>query len=302
MDYNSAKDILDNHASVISKSYGIVATHNPGKKLVNGNTWLTMNERSSVGLDVWTPEVGDTYVLEYFKNGILHFRKDFFTIDDHGWFAHSTHARLNDYMPRGFRVWGTTPKHLHWKDPLGYVKTPAGIFPYGMPMSFKYDGQPWFVGGPTNKANQAIHELGAYVENYLTRLLQKQPCDVEDSQESADYWGTSTAEVLSVRAADAIVGRQYFRNLAMFATFGEHVICEGLDIVEIVRVLEAEGATALKRVDSQNRLARHVENELIHALPLPVINAGWLRTTLRKMLHKYLIESLGFSANTWNRR
>lgn len=302
MDYNSAKDILDNHAGVISKSYGVVALHNPGRKRLGNNTWLTMNERSTVGLTQWTPEVGDTYVLEYCKNGLLHFRKDFFTIDDHGWFAHTTHGRLKDYMPRGFSVWGTTPQHLRWKDPLGYLKTPAGIFPYDMPMSFRYDGKPWFLGGPTDKADQAIHELGAYVEGYLDRLLRGQPCDVDNVQEEHDYWVAPTAVVVSTRAADAIIGRTYFKKLAMFSTLGQHVVCEGLDIVEIVRVLEAEGAAAFKKVNTQHKRARHVEDELIHTLPIPVIHAGWLRTTLRVMLHKYLITALGFSSNTWNRR
>lgn len=302
MDYNSAKDLLDNHANIISKSYGVVALHNPGKRRLGNNTWLTMNERSSVGLDQWTTEVGDTYVLEYFKNGLLHFRKDFFTIDDHGWFAHTTHLRMKEYMPRGFSVWGTTPQHLRWEGPLGYLKTPAGIFPYNMPMSFRYDGQPWFVGGPTGKACQAIHELGAYVETYLTKLLQRQPCDVENGQGGNDYWNAPSAEVLSVRAADAIIGRQYFRNLAMFAVFSQHMICAGLDIVEIVRVLEAEGIAAFRRTTTQYSKAKRVENELLHALPIRAIHAGWLRTTLRAMLHRYLIEALGFNAQTWNRR
>jgi hypothetical protein len=149
MDYTSARDLLEEHAAKVRGGHGVVARLDPLCRRLANETKLTYVSSASEGIAQPQP----AYRVVYFGNPILHFwEQDYFTISDHGWFAKTTHLRLNEYMPRGFSVYGATPKGLalEKRRPLGYIRTPNGTYPYNMPAVFRYDGTPQgegFTGG-----------------------------------------------------------------------------------------------------------------------------------------------------------
>lgn len=296
MDYASAKDLLEAHATKIRNGHGVVARLDPLCKRLANETKLTYVDKASEGIQLARP----AYRIVYFGNPILHFWEgDYFTISDHGWFSHTTHQRLNEYMPRGFSVYGATPSGLDMETrrPLGYIRTPKGTYPYNMPAVFNYDGTPQGVV-LTDKAHQAISELRAYTSQYLDTLMARKSFEYpeEDSLQG-------TLAHSSRRLADAILQRKHYAHLARWAAFGHENVChQGLMLPEIVSVLLAEGGCAFSRSTTGVATAERMERTIKHRLPMPSISPTWIRQQLRPLINEFVIRTLGFDNVIWNRR
>lgn len=273
MNYEQAEIIMEQHMGNVLDKKGAMAKHSPTSKKLDSCAWLRHALVARDGL----PEVTDVaYQITLFgSNGniILSFHPDYVLLDDHGWFGKTTHAKLNEYMPAGFRVWGTKYNHLSNPRPLGFIKTPAGVFPYSMPMRFSYSGVP--IGSRIHGADALIERLPSYVAEYINQLLKGPPYEELE------------LPLLGIHT-----------NLAENAVESENLNYMGLSIQEIVGVVRQEGAKAFAKVSG----ARHMERLLFHGVPIPVIKKNWLRQTLRPLIHDYLIDSMGFADVCWNRR
>lgn len=301
MDYNSAKELLEGHAARIKNGHGVVAMLDPSSKRLANETRLTFKDSDSEGLNTSQ----EAYQVVYFKNPILHFYKDCFAISDHGWFAKTTHMRMNDYMPRGFSVYGYTPVNLLAKRrPLGFIKTPNGIYPYGMPAVFTYAGVPTIetAGG----ADHIIKMLPAYTGEYLTRLLAGTlPTDKIEELNTLSYWSSGLPSgSLSNRAAHAVLDNVFFASLATLAVeaFGTNLNYGGLSLNEIAAILAAEGGAAFKTPTTDTLTAERIERIIKHKMPMPKIPVNWLRSTLRPIINEFVVNALGFDTVEWNRR
>lgn len=264
MDFESAKGIMAQHRANVEGKKGIMAQLDPDKKTIGNSTCLCKYNADAVHQE--------HYGLILFHNLIIDFYEDFLEINDHGWFGHTTHARLNEYMPRGFSVWGTKYNYVSKPRPLGFVRTPIGVYAYSMPMQFKYNGEP---NEPmTSRADEIITTLPKIVDRCLNALLGGTPMD------------------------DVIVFQSGTGDLARLAVEFSNLQHMGLTLQEIVDVLERAGAAAFARTNRP----QHMENLLIHGKLLPVIHKSWLRKTLRPLMHDLVIESMGFDDVSWNRR
>jgi hypothetical protein len=301
MDYTSAKDLLEEHATRIKNGHGVVAQLDHDVKRLANKTQLTYVERASEGIAQSQP----AYRVVLFGNPILHFWEgDYFTISDHGWFSATTIQRLNEYMPKGFRIYGETPKGLEMETrrPLGFVHTPNGTYPYNMPAVFRYDGTPYGESF-TAEAHTAVSELGSYTNQYLDLLLGHKDCDYIGEGRVQGDLSLGTTGHNSCMMADAILRRKYYSHLVELAVEQHaNVAYAGLTLKEIVTVLLAEGARAFKVNSSEEAKANHLEHMIKHRLPIPTINQTWIRRTLRPLINEFVILTLGFDYVTWNRR
>lgn len=301
MDYTSARDLLEGHAEKVRNGHGVVAALDPQCMRLANATKLTYVDSASEGISQSQP----AYRVVLFGNPILHFwEQNYFTISDHGWFAKTTQLRLNEYMPRGFHIYGATPKDLALtkKRPLGYIRTPNGTYPYNMPAVFHYDGTPYGEGF-TGEAHRAISELGSYVSLYLDALLAHKQFDYIGMQRAESDLCLGNTGYSSCQMADAILQRRYHSHLAMLAVAGHgDITYEGLTLSEIVSVLLVDGARAFKRGGTEAAAAEHLEHIIKHRLPMPRITEGWLRRTLKPLINEFVILTLGFDNVEWNRR
>lgn len=270
MNYQQAEIIMEGHRANVVGRKGVIADVDPDRKKLGNQTYLCRYVADAVHQE--------HYGIVLFGNLIIDFYLDFLEINDHWWFGRTTHMRLNEYLPHGFQVWGTRYPYVSKPRPLGFVRTPAGVFPYKMPMTFNYSGKPT-DDSELSRTDEAIAQLPRFIEHYLNALLECLPWEKDDDLSR--------------------FGRKDFAKLAVEFSDLQH---EGLTIQEIVKVLTQSGAAAFSRVTNANDRARHMENVLIHGVPIPVIRKNWLRKTLRPLLHDYLIEGMGFDDVTWNRR
>lgn len=317
MDYNSAKEIMEEHATTIAASHGIVGRHNPNIKRLASNTLLSFSERAAEGL----PEDRErpVYRVSYFNNPILYFwERDYFTIFDHGWFAKTTHSCLNECLPRGFYVYGDTPRlAMEHRRPLGYIRTPAGVFPYHMPAVFKYDGTPCLMPDSLNSdsvpyldtaltgnARQVISELGAYTNEYLNRLLHHKEMQVMGRLATEKDWsGIEGIGHLSGLAATAVLQKTYYSHLIELAIADQaHVAYEGLTLQEIVAILLKEGWHPFHGEQTNDERAGKLENIIKLKLPVPHLTKTWIKTRLKPLVNEFIITALGFDHVTWNKR
>lgn len=267
MNFEDAKDIMALHRSHVAGKKGYMAKVNPDRKNIGGNTWLQRYEA--------TTDQQEYYAIILFvgTNKIIEFHENFLTLNDNGWFSKTTHERFNEFMPRGFRIWGSKFYKLTTPRPLGFVKTPKGTYPYNMPMMFRYDGTP--VVSRFNRADEVPTILPRIIERYLNALLN----GVSEN-------GDNTIEPF-------IDG-----DLARLAVEFSRIQCNGLTIQEIVEALKLEGAIAF----TKTTVARRMESVLLQGKTIPIIHKNWLRKTLRPLLYDYVIENLGFAEVSWNRR
>jgi len=309
MDYEIAKGILEDHQATVAKYPMMQGRVDPDKRVLCNKTTLHRAEKDEAGIDLWDDSIGDTYVVSYFRNPILHFRRSFFTLSDAGWFAKSTHQRLNEFMPRGFQVFGGTPRGCRT---LGYIKSPQGIFPYNMPMSFNYAGYIVMAETPAQDASRAARDLGSYVTAYLDFLLQGPApwqADLESHQKyvsdpladlTTGSWGT-----ISANMSKYLRERHYCAPMASLcvpdrATGSD--IADGVCLYDIVKILTAEGFNIFKRARTDKAAALRFETLLEHKVPPPHITKNWLRTALRPHVTEWIIDKLGFDKVEWNRR
>jgi hypothetical protein len=294
MDYFAAKNLLAKRAANLLRTGESLDLNPSYTRKLKHQTYLTYSEKDAAGVE-WTPEVGDAFIIKYFGNAILHLRANFFTIDSHGWFSHSTNERLNEFMPPGFRVWGQTYSWCRSRGPLGFIRTPSGVFPYTMPISFYYNGRerPAELGNDpcmVSCAQDVVAAIRPYIGQYIRRLLA--------GELGARFRGVPELDSLPRCLEAELLNPAYPAQLLQNACQAPSCDYEydGLSLAEIGRVLIQEGKAAF--ASSTSRL----ENSLRHRLPIGALSTGWLRAAVRDTLSTYLVDALGFDELRWNRR
>jgi len=297
MNYEQAKDIMDQHRAAVESSHGAVkANASPIKRNLENKTTLNFVDAKLTATGA--PE----YELKLFGNPILVFHREAFVINDQGWYSRTTHERLNQYMPRGFSIYSHRVQYLNKPNTVSFVKTPLGTYPYNMPTTLSYAGAGfnWY----TDKASAAVAALPDYVEEYLNRLLHCLPCD-NDVNTDAIYSIREPDPMKHSRAlANCVVDNFHFSDLAQLAVneWGKSLCYGGLELSEIVEVLISEGSTPFRNPRTINQLAQRTENSLKFNRPMPSIPSAWIKSNLRPILYEYIIDSLGFARAEWNRR
>lgn len=300
MDYESATQLMELHAK---RAWGRV---NPHFRKLKNRTWL---EKTNTPNDETQPE----YKLHYFQTNILIFRHDHVQIDIGNFFSHSTHQRLNEFMPRGFRISGCTYPQLRLRRPLGFLDTPTGKYPFMHGMTFTYDGKPYddlyfHAGG------MAVGELTSYVDRYLNQLFSRS-CDVQSARAAEEYWvrsskfdGHTDAQQTRINAGQAILGGTTYSFLAlMVARFTSGYASPprsltDLSMEDLSLLLAHRGAEVFRKVRTRSDAARRFEDVLEFSMPIPDLNLQKLRGYLRQQLIEYLVSALGFAEVEWNRR
>ena len=299
MDYEEAARIMTVHAERVRRGRGVVARCDPHRKKLKNQTWLITYESDPQEL---------SYALQYFATEIISYSTTGVHLHDGGFFSRSTHDRFNEFLPRGYRVYGTTYKELGLHRPLGFVKTPAGVYPYCLPMSFDNEGKPLDALCPN--ANEAVRTLTTYVDNYLTKLLKKEKCDITGAADAARLWETRTkwsAESLSETFGKLLTsGTTYTFLLMLIGRYKKMWLTTNmapqLSLEEIGHMLAYEGGAIYKSPRTNAEHAARMEHTLEYEMKIPKFNLGKLRAKLRRVLIDFFIEQLGFSEVEWHRR
>ncbi len=291
MNYNQAKRIMDEHAANVQRSGGAAAaTALPYKKRLKNATWLereTWDEPLQWERDR-SDKVVEIYTLSLFRKTIITFSPEHMELEDHGYFSRTTHDRFNEYLPQGFRVWGSTPSQMASVNrPLGYIKTPRGVFPYAMPMTFTYDGELLVssaVAGPlTRQARKVVEALPQYIKNYLN---------------------TSENRIMNASMPDPDgIGRCILENEFRDAFLLEALLPthEGLRVQDAIVFLQ-HGAGIFKKPRTREEIARHAEATILYAHKIPILPKRTLHRIFREALENTLLYRLGFAVVEWNRR
>lgn len=287
MDYNEAKSLMATHEYNVRNGRGRVGALNPRSKKIAYRTFLKRQESDN-------DETPETYVVEYLDSWIIHLKPVHFIINDCGWFSHSTHQRLNEFMPRGFHVSGSTPRWFG--RPVGFVHTPAGVFPYDMAMSFTYDGK---ESGKNYSAEsgQALHKVPAYVDEVLKRAFAGEASKDLEKAFSQYYENIDSQGVVRLLLRNSVT-----YSLVTHAADGNLDVFDGVGISKIVELLLRYGADIFKRPKTLGSIADCTEVVFQHGVRPPVINKATLRRRLRQLMISTLVNDLGFATQEWNRR
>lgn len=313
MDYGEAAEIIRQHSLNIQAARGVVRGHASDKKKLKNETWLVWETVD--GRDASTDMIaGESfYSLKLFDKTIISFYSTHLKMHDRGFFSRTTHDRFNEFLPRGFRVWGTTFREL--RRLLGFIKTPAGVFPYNMPARFRYSGEN--LDSMTPLASEAAHLLPSYLDQYLSYLLSRHnealsPIQEEEEDlfldlfESHNPSGDPDSGVSSSNAAMAVVRNKFYPTLVRRAAQLHGLPDKFADVLnsplEIATLLVKEGASAFKRVRTKADLAQQTERVIEHRMPIPVIREPTLRKQLKTCLNQYMLDVLGFDKVQWHRR
>jgi hypothetical protein len=297
MDFTQAVGIIDAHAKRLEQARGIVAAHaNPTAKKLGHVTWLEYDEDGC-------------YHLRYFKTNILTFWPDHFELNDGGFFSHSTHQKLNEHMPRGFRVYGHTNPKLQLKRPLGFLRTPKGVYPYTMPLSFQYDGGPLQgeEGSALTHEAHLVHGIPAYVDRYLGLLLHNEPCTCETLEEHLNTLHPLSKSGIELTA----ISKQIARAIGTGTTYtfmARRMAQErggslgGMELHDVCQLLAERGSKVFRKPKTADERTQRLEDVLFYSKAIPDLTVPAIRSRLRQPLIEYLVDNLGFDHVEWNRR
>lgn len=282
MDYAEVHDIMEKHRHHVAGKKGVLANVSPSEKRLCNKTWLRHHTDGSYGLMLFSTE-------------ILTWTEGHFAMNDGGWFARTTFDRFNTYLPRGFKIHGMrVPLKL---GTVAIVTTPDGTYPYNMPESFTYGGQlaerrvnPMY----TNQALPALQAINAYVHGFLDRLFtRKLPRKFTPLEQSRTV-------------ATALLENVYSSKLLPYLMEGSYEveIPPHIGLGNLLEALTRYGVCSTRTARSKEEVALQTELTLSHGFTKAelAIKTHVLRKALRKALFHYLITTLGFTLNGWNRR
>lgn len=318
MNYQDAEAIMDQHMGNVLGKKGVMAKLSPTSKKLDRCAWLHRKDIDFNGV------IQTFYTITLFRkvdksdgsiregNTILTMHPDYVTMDDRGWFSKTTHSKLNEYAPRGFRIWGQRYPYLPGEvRPIGFIKTPQGVYPYCMPFQTDYEGRPLTTLntmqvekslGPTDVADKVIEALPEYVNTYLKHLL----AGTIPYSNKACWWikqaTAHNAQHTSKEIGEIILSKRFTAELASTVVEFSNDGYAGLTVQEIVDILKVEGHAAFKRANTNNKAAHRTERVLLHGMPMPVIPSTWITTKLRPLIHEHLIGLLTFDEVHWNRK
>lgn len=274
MDYEEVQRIMQTHYDNTHGKKGVLATVSPYIKRICNKTTLTNHG-------------DDTYGLKLFSTEIITWCKDSVTLSDGGWFSRTTFDRFNTYLPRGFKVHGeAVPMKL---GTVGVITTPAGTYPYALPMEFDNSGLQCWRGTEkamyTNRALPALRALNDYVHTYLDALLARTLERYE-------------LEVSSKKIAELVLNGLCARGVL-------RLLQDNRDVdLDIVMALHAIGYRAIKKAKNATDRAWQAELTMKTGAVAPVTHkpVQTVRKELRRHLYAELLKTLGFETNEWNRR
>lgn len=294
MQYDDAREIMATHKTNVLNGHGKVGSLATNRKFLKYRTFLSRKESNN-------DETPEHYEIEYFGNTIIRFRKDTVSINDQGWFAYSTHERLNEYMPNGFRVHGNKPSWYH--STLGFVRTPKGVFPYDMEMTFTYEGHS--TQDYSAAAGPSLHLIPSYVDAFLDRVLAGEKSTVERFYLKNEAMGDCNWPVRLLQE------QRYAPNLLHWVTRASN-IPKGLladyhaffrlELEDLADIVLSEGASVLRKPKTHAEMASYAEASLRMQRHIPTTRLPTLRKNLRLLLIEFLVTELGFNPKTWNRR
>jgi hypothetical protein len=297
MEYKEARDIMARHKANVLKANGKgkVGSLAINLKRLKYRTFLKMVPSPADDID-------ETYEIEYFHTPIITLHSHKVTINDGGWFSHSTHERLNEYMPRGFRVSGARPRWYH--STVGFIHTPAGTCAYNLPKTFLYSGLPTDSGSVY--AGTCLHKIPAYVD----MVLDKAFAGGIDDKTLTDWFVDGNHALGDGSWPVVALEHQRFRpRMLLHVSFennnagdARHEQLNGELLTDILDVMCLEGAQVFTTPRSKKELVRRIEAALRHSREIPIVNLRVLRTMLRKALIEFLVTELGFTGKEWNRR
>lgn len=288
MEYQEAREIMAKHKHNVENGHGRVASLAKDKKKLTFRTFLYRKESPNND----TPE---HYEIHYFSTAIITLYHDKVVLNDGGWFSHSTHQRLNEFMPRGFRVSGS---YISWlKATVGFIHTPAGTHAYAMPFGLRYDGSDQGCGGigedNSPEAGKALHCIRAYVDSYIKRLFNGELTIDHDPPELLPNY-------ISHDIADFVLRNTAYPNGLAFEIPSIVVGDDYLD--DILDVLMLANAKVLKKPRTKDDVAARTEAIYLLKAAIPTCDMRELRRVLRRELSRYMLTTLGFTEKTWNRR
>lgn len=273
MDFDQAKQTMELHASRYKKR--------PHLKNIANKTQLRRNIVS--GLE------DTSYSVLLFGNEILKFTPERVIIDDHDWVSHTTHARLNDLMPKGFRIWGATRRQIA-DHPLIFLRTPAGVFAAQFPMHMSYAGIPHGGNYATSRADLLVSLLPAYATQCMRWMLS----------------GVTISEELPPTAEEEPLGWLIRNNRPTKVIIGRAAEqCMTPSVEATIRALlqAPKELRALLHPRTRRQLAEATEATLLEKLPLlDARTKRYIYTEGRKGILSYLVSALGFKSCSWNRR
>jgi|SRR6478609_4737842 len=296
MEYDEARHIMATHKKHVLRANGKgrVGALAPNLKHLKYRTFLKKVESPADDID-------ETYEIQYFQTTIITLYSHKVVLNDGGWFSHSTHERLNEYMPRGFHAHGRRPRWYH--STVGFVSTPAGTAPYNMPQSFLYNGLPADDTASSIEAGTCLNLIPAYVDRLLAMVFNRaNPAMLEipvtdDGHVLGDHlW---PVEVLKKTLFRPILLRHAVEQQNVHGTLAELKMgLAGFDAEAVVDLLLKEGA----HVFAKREKLRRVEAMLRLGKQIPVLHRQALKSLLRRVLINFLITELGFIDKEWNRR
>lgn len=296
MEYDEARRIMATHEKNVRKANGKgrIGKLALNLKFLKYRTFLKKVESPADDID-------ETYEIHYFHTPIIKLYSSKVELNDGGFFSHSTHERLNEYMPRGFRVHGHRPRWYH--STVGFVRTPAGTAPYNMPQAFLYNGLP--AGDPASsvEAGACFNLIPNYVDRLLALVFYEDNRTVDDIPVTDDrhtlgdnLWPIDVLKKMRFRP---ILLRHAVEQQNVNGTLAElEMGLAGFDAERVVDLLLKEGA----QVFSKREKLRRIEAMLRRGTEIPVLNQRALKSLLRRTLINFLVTELGFADKEWNRR
>lgn len=300
MNYEEAAQLMALHKSRVR------GTNDPTRRNLKYRTTLRVQEYAN---EVDRPP---EYILKYFNTDIITYCHDHVVISDGGFFSTSTHARFNEFLPRGFCVSGTTYPKLNLRRPLGFVQTPTGTYPYRSHMAYMYNGMPYGARRYHN-TRQAVENIPKYVDAYLDKLFAGEKCDVNSAFAANEHWvkgrlPSGENRSVSENAGAAIYNEHTYKFLLLMV--GQHFtdaerpppsLATEVSLASIGLWLAHYGAEAFRMPRNNSEAALSFERALEYGY-VPKLKLQALRKYVRQQLINYLVHSLEFGTVEWNRR
>ena len=296
MEFEEARELMNRHRYNVENGSGKVSALAKDRKKLKLRTFLYRKESPN-------DETPEHYEIQYFNTTIIELHHDRVVLNDGGFFSYSTHQRLNEFAPRGFRVSGS---YIRWlKYTVGFIHTPVGTYAYNMPFEASYDGSAGTARTSPDgdlvfsspQAADALYKLRDYAKNYVEHLLEGK----------LTITATPTHNIPTY-SADDIAG------LLLTNVFYPSDIAVGLDqrglgeagaaisLSDVMESLLDSGVALLRKPRTKDEVAAKVEALYRLNSSVPTLHIGKLRKILLEEVTAYLTAALGFEEKNWNRR
>jgi len=277
-------------------------------KLENKTYLLRYSPVDLGGTEIFTVELFGKIIIELSADGLIHVR-------DHGFFGHTTHDRLNKYLPSGFHVHGETIRAFG-TGPFGFIRTPTGVKPYREEMKLSEAGDMMYGRAPDKRivwspynnydCRQMMYAIPAYAAELMKKLYSG----------TMDRAGEARCEICE-RWASTANRHQWFAGEITAEHIREHAMCSELletalisqeprgHATDCLRVLWKDGYVRIHQKSKKlDDIADRTEYWMRYQKegPLPSIDPRPHRARFRMNVVNGLAEALGCERREWSRR